>query len=64
MMVVVPNYLSERIDKRIAEIVDQFPDVDTDWLRNEILIQALENNVSPEAVSVAPAQPEEESSDE
>lgn len=53
-MVVVPTYLSERIDRRIAEITAEYPDVDREWLRNEMLVQALSNDVPPEAISIRP----------
>lgn len=60
-MVVVPDYLDRRINTRIDEIVDDFPDVDRAWLRNEMLIQALTYDIPPEAVSIAPtAQKDEE----
>lgn len=55
MMVIVPNYLSDAIDKRLEELTELHPDVDQDWLKNEMLIQALDHGVSPESISLSKA---------
>ena len=57
-MVVIPDYLQERIDKRIAELVESHPDVDREWLKNELLVQALSNDVPPDAVSLQKESPD------
>jgi hypothetical protein len=56
-MVAIPNYLQERIDKRLAELVELHPDVDRDWLANEMLMQALTNDVPPESISLQKTEP-------